>query len=190
VHAVAVIAEIAGRGFTVTITVNVAPGHDPDVGVTVYVAVCAVFVVLVNVPVTLDPLPAAPPVIPPVTTGIPQEYVVPAGTIPFDPFTGVELKAVPLHVVAVMAVILGTGLTVTGTEIAVPTQPDAVGVTVYVTDCVVLVVFVSTSVIVAPDPPEVVSPVILPLAVVDHAKVVPPMLEDKLTPVGFPEQIV
>jgi hypothetical protein len=106
------------------------------------------------------------------------------------PLAGVEENATPLHTVFVIAVIAGAGFTVTGTVIAVPTQPEAVGVTVYVTDWVVLVVFVSTSVIVDPDPPEVVSPVIFALAVVDHAKVVPPTLEDKLTPVGFPEQIV
>ena len=45
----------------VTVTVKVEPAHVPDVGVTVYVAVATAFVVLVSVPVTDAPLPAAPP---------------------------------------------------------------------------------------------------------------------------------
>jgi hypothetical protein len=40
---------IAGVGFTVTVTVKAAPVHEPESGVTVYVAVAAVFVVLVRV---------------------------------------------------------------------------------------------------------------------------------------------
>jgi hypothetical protein len=72
-HTVLVIAVIAGFGFTVTVKVKVAPGHVPDVGVTVYVAVCAVFVVLVKVPVMLvAPDPVVPPVMLPVTTGADQ----------------------------------------------------------------------------------------------------------------------
>ena len=90
-----------GFGFTVTVTVNVAPVHEPDVGVTVYVAVCAAFVGFVNVPVIEEPDPATPPVIPPVTVGIPQLYVVPTGTILPPPSTGVTVNAVPLHVVVV-----------------------------------------------------------------------------------------
>ena len=74
-HTVAVIAVIAGLGFMVTVTVNGVAGQLPneaeDDGVTVYVAVCAVLVVLTRVPVMLAGLPllAAPPVIPPVTIG-------------------------------------------------------------------------------------------------------------------------
>lgn len=43
---------MAGLGLTVTVMVNVAPTHEPvapDVGVTVYVAVCGVFVGFVKV---------------------------------------------------------------------------------------------------------------------------------------------
>jgi hypothetical protein len=40
---------IVGLGLTVTVTVNVLPGQLPDVGVTVYVAVTALVVVLVRV---------------------------------------------------------------------------------------------------------------------------------------------
>ena len=77
-HTVAVIGVIAGLGFTVTVTVNGEAGQLPneadDEGVTVYVAVCAVFVVLTRAPVILAGLPllAAPPVITPVTIGAGQ----------------------------------------------------------------------------------------------------------------------
>jgi hypothetical protein len=77
------------------------------------VAVCATFVGFVSVPVMLEPLPAAPPVNPPVTVGAPQLYVVPTGTMsPPAPSTGVTVKAVPLQVEVVFAEITGFGLTV------------------------------------------------------------------------------
>ena len=70
---VLVIAVMAGVGVTVTVNVKVAPAQLPDNGVTVYVAVCAVFVGFANVPVMLlAPLPVAPPVRPPVTSGSDQ----------------------------------------------------------------------------------------------------------------------
>jgi hypothetical protein len=54
----------------VATTVNVGPLQVPLLGVTVYVAVCGVFVGLVSVPLILDcPVAVAPPVNPPVTTG-------------------------------------------------------------------------------------------------------------------------
>ena len=77
-HGVAVMAVTAGFGLTVTVTVKVDPIQLPkatdDVGVTVYVAVCAVLVGLLRVPVILAGVPtlAAPPVIPPVTPGAAQ----------------------------------------------------------------------------------------------------------------------
>jgi hypothetical protein len=72
-HDVATIGVIAGVGFTVTVTVNAVPVQPPDNGVTVYVAVCAVFVGLLSVPLILAAAaPAAPPVSPPVTTGTGQ----------------------------------------------------------------------------------------------------------------------
>jgi hypothetical protein len=59
--------------FKVMVTVKVDPVQLPEVGVTVYVAVCAVFVGLVSVPLIFDaPLPDVPPVIPPVTDGAGQ----------------------------------------------------------------------------------------------------------------------
>jgi hypothetical protein len=73
-HAVAVLAAIAGFGLTVIITVKIAPVQVAVAGVTVYVAVCAVLVGLVRVPEILAAAaPAAPPVSPPVTTGNPHE---------------------------------------------------------------------------------------------------------------------
>src|ERR1043166_1782730 len=152
---------IDGAGLTVTVTVNVDPVHVPDVGVTVYVAVCAVLVGLVNVPVIDEPDPSTPPVIPPVTVGTPQLYVVPAGTIPFVPSTGVTLNAVPLHTVVVIAFIDGFGLTVTVTVNVAPVHEPDVGVTIYVAVCAVLVGLVNVPVIDEPDPatPPVIPPV-------------------------------
>ena len=85
-----------------------------------------------SVPLILDaPLPVVPPVRPPVTAGADQLYVVPAGTIPLVPVTGVEVKPVPPQVVAVMAVMAGVGFTVTVTVKVEPTHPSAlVGVIV------------------------------------------------------------
>jgi hypothetical protein len=47
-----VIAVIVANGIIVTVTENMAPVHDADNGVTRYVAVLAILVVLVNVPKT------------------------------------------------------------------------------------------------------------------------------------------
>ena len=83
-------------------------------------------------PLMLDaPLPVAPPVRPPVTTGTDQLYVVPDGTIPLVTVTGVAVKPVPPHMVVVIAVMAGVGFTVTVTVKVEPTQPSAlVGVIV------------------------------------------------------------
>jgi hypothetical protein len=87
--------------------------------------------------------PAAPPVMPPVTAGAAQLYVVPAGTMPSVPFAGVAVNATPLQVVAVILVIAGLGLTVTVTVKFAPVQLPDKGVTVYVAVCAVLVGLVS-----------------------------------------------
>jgi len=100
-----VIALITAVGFTVTVTVKVDPVQLPDNGVTVDVAVCVVLVGFVNNPLILTAVvPLTPPVIPPVTPGAPQLYVVPTGMIPFVPFVGLTVKLTPLHVVFVIAV--------------------------------------------------------------------------------------
>lgn len=67
---------IAGAGFTVTVTVNGLPAQEPavpEVGVTVYVAVCGTLVGFESISVMEDcPVWEVPPVIPPVTTGAGQ----------------------------------------------------------------------------------------------------------------------
>ena len=80
----------------------------------------------------MAPLPAAPPVIPPDTVGAGQLYVVNAGITPFTPSAGNDVNVPPLHIVVVMFVIAGFGLTVTVTEKSAPEQLPEVGVTVYV----------------------------------------------------------
>ncbi len=80
-------------------------------------------------PEILEPLPAAPPVMPPLTKGAGQLYVVPVGTMPLVPFTGFEVKAIPVQVVVVMVVIVGVGFTSTVNEKVVPMQVNEVGVT-------------------------------------------------------------
>ena len=88
-------------------------------------------------PVIVDaPLPVPPPVIPPVTPGALQLYVVPAGITPLVTFTGVTLKNTPLHVVLVIALTDGVGLTVTVTvNVAFAPHKVLVGVIVYVAVC-------------------------------------------------------
>jgi hypothetical protein len=78
-------------------------------------------------------IPDAPPVIPPVTTGSPQLYVVPNGTISPDPVMGDRVNgAVPLHIVEDLFAIFGLGFTVMEILKEVPmqdpTSPD-VGIT-------------------------------------------------------------
>ena len=86
---------------------------------------------LISVPLMFAaPAPAAPPVMPPVTTGAGQLYVVPAGTIPFVMFTGLTVKSTPLHMEAVISLIAGFGFTVTVTVNVAPGQLPEVGVTV------------------------------------------------------------
>ena len=77
-------------------------------------------------------VPAAPPVIPPVTAGAIHVYVVPAGTTPLVPLTGVTENAAALHEDVVMFVTPGFGFTVTVTEKVDPVQLAVAGVTVNV----------------------------------------------------------
>ena len=98
-------------GFTVTTTLNDVPEQLPVVGVTEYVAVTADAPVFVKVPeILVWAVPVAPPVNP-VPVGVAQLYVVPVGTVPLVPSTGVKLKASPLHIVTDIAVTAGTGFT-------------------------------------------------------------------------------
>lgn len=80
------------------------------------------------------PVPVAPPVTPPVTTGSPQLYVVPGGTMPFVPLTGAIENAEPLQAAPVILVTAGLASIVTTTSNGVPTQlpraTEEIGVTV------------------------------------------------------------
>src|SRR5450756_1817037 len=84
-------------------------------------------------------VPAAPPVIPPVTAGDGQVYVVDAGTIPLVPSAGDDVKLLPLHIVAFILEMAGFGSTVTVTVKVAPVQVPDFGVTVYVAVCRIFV---------------------------------------------------
>ncbi len=164
-HVVVLIGVTAAFGLIVTVTVNVV--FVPQltvVGVTIYVAVCAALVGFTKLPVILAaPLPLAPPVILPVTLGALQLYNVPAGTIPFVPFTGVSVNNTPVQLTPVIALILAVGFTVT-VNVKFPFTPQLteVGVIVYVAVCVVFVGLVNVPVIIdapLPVPPPVILPV-------------------------------
>ena len=64
----------------------------------------------------------SPPVIVAVTLGTDQRYLVPNGTIPLVPFTGVILKNTPLQVTVVIVVITGLEFKITSRLKAAPTQ--------------------------------------------------------------------
>ena len=140
---------------------------------------------MTKLPVILDaPLPDAPPVILPVTPGALHEYVVPAGTIPFVPFTGVTLKNNPLHVVLVIALITADGFTFTVNENTAPVQLPDNGVTRYVAVLVILVVLPKIPLIPF-DAEACVTPPVIPVPVgAFHVKVVPDGITPFVTSVG------
>ena len=74
-------------------------------------------------------LPPAPPVRPPVIAGAGQLYIVPAGTTPLVTFAGVIVNDPPLQIASVIAVIEGSGSTVTVIVNVAPAQLPDVGVT-------------------------------------------------------------
>ena len=55
--------------------------------------------------------------------------MVPAGTVPFVPFTGVAVNTVPVVTVVLISVIAATGLTFTVTVNDVPAQLPDTGLT-------------------------------------------------------------
>ena len=140
---VLVIAVICGVGSTVTVTVNVAPVQLPDSGVTVYVAVATALVLLVSnwLMFACAFVCSLPPSIEfsGLRTGVAHVYVVPEGTIPFGPLAGEDVKLLIPHIVVVIAVMAGVGLTVTVNVKVAPVQLPDNGVTVYVAVCVILV---------------------------------------------------
>ena len=125
------IAVITAVGLIVIVTVNVAPVHDPDNGVTIYVAVCVVFNGFVKVPLIVVAFVAGdPPVKPPVTLGALQLYNVPAGTIPLVRFVGLTVNATPLQLTELIAVITAVGLIVIVTVNVAPVHAPDNGVTI------------------------------------------------------------
>jgi hypothetical protein len=125
---------ITAVGNTCTVTVNPAEVHPLGTfGVTKYVAVCKVLVVLDKVPVT-DPavVPGAPPVIPPVTVGAFQLYVVPEGIVPVKD----AVNPTPVQVLNVTLLIDANGNTLTVTVNPAEVQPPTTfGVTKNVAVC-------------------------------------------------------
>ena len=81
-------------------------------------------------PIVAEFVALAPPVNPPVTIGIDHVYNVPAGTIPLVPLVGVTLKATPLQLTVVIAVITAVGLIVTVNWNDAPVQLPVNGVMV------------------------------------------------------------
>jgi hypothetical protein len=122
---------IVGFGLTITDTVNVPVhvfGLVPDVAVTLYVAVTAELVVLVNVPDILLALVPADSPLRPEAVGADHVYTVPDGTVPSVPSAGVNEKGASLHIVIVLLLIAGFGLTVTDTVNVFPIQAPDIGV--------------------------------------------------------------
>ena len=84
-HVLVVCDAMIAAGFTVTVTVNGVPVHVPvaDVGVTLYVAVTALAVLLLRLSVRmLLAVPDVPPVRPVPRVGAAHAYVVLAGIVP------------------------------------------------------------------------------------------------------------
>jgi hypothetical protein len=80
-------------------------------------------------------------------TGAPQVYVVPSGTNPSVPFVGVTTNEVPVHIVRLIVLIAGAGLTNTVRLNTAPVHAPNDGVTKYTTVNVELVLFVKVPVI-------------------------------------------
>ena len=70
---------------------------------------------LIKLPVILVALVAVAPPEKPEPVGKTQVYLVPAGTIPLVPFTGLTVNSIPPQTVVVISVITAIGLTVTVT---------------------------------------------------------------------------
>ena len=95
-------------------------------------AVACELVVLVRVPVIyVKPVDCVRPPVMPAPVGATHVYLVYNGIVPFTPFVGVTLNAIPLQVMLVIKFTIATGLTVTVTVNVFPTYPsEDVGVTV------------------------------------------------------------
>ena len=143
-----VIALMTAVGLIVTVTVNAAPVQLPDNGVTEYVAICAIFVGFVKLPLmSMAFVALIPPVRPPVTVGTLQLYNVPCGTIPSARFVGLTVNPTPLQVTVVRLLITAVGLIVIVNVNVDPVHTPDNGVTVYVAVCVVFNGFVNVPLI-------------------------------------------
>jgi hypothetical protein len=129
-HIVADIADIAGLGLMLTVSVKGVPAQLPLEGVTVYVAMLTALVLFTRVPLIPEALlPEAPPVKPD-PEGADHEYFVADGIVPSGPpSTGVTVNRSPLHTVLVIEFTAGFGLIVTATVKEGPGHVPAVGVT-------------------------------------------------------------
>jgi hypothetical protein len=123
----AAVAVATGIGFTVTVVVIGAPGQPLAVGVTVYVAVCAVTEELFKVCAIVEPAPAEVPVNEPALVVTVQSNVVPATVL-----VNATDVVLPEQIVCGEgdAVATGVGFTVIVTVIGAPGQAFAVGMIV------------------------------------------------------------
>lgn len=176
---------ITGAAPTVTVAVIGVPGHPLATGVIVNVTVTGLLVVLVSVPeIFPDPLAAMP--VAAVVLSLVQLKVVPV-TFPLR-LMGV-IAPEQTVCVAMDAVAVGVGFTVTLNVTGVPVQPFAEGVTVKVTTAGALVVLTSEPLI-APEPLAAI-PVTAVVLLRVQVNVVLATVPDGLTVViAEPEQMV
>ena len=118
---------------------------------------------------------ASPPVMPPVTVGAGQVYLVPDGIMPSVTFPGVITKPPPLQVEGVKIVVtFGVGLTLTITlSDDVAAHPFAETLNKYVTGIIAFVELVKTSLITPVEPVDIVGAVMLTTGARDHVNVAP-----------------
>ena len=148
-------------------------------------AVCAILVELLNVPVIVfTPLVCEAPPVKPLPVGTDHVYKVPKGTIPLVVLTGVTLNSIPLQALVLIAVITAVELTVTVTVNVTPVQLPDNGVTIYVAVCAILSELVNVPLTfswpLAPEPP--LNPAVTPGD--DQLYVVPAGTIPLLTSVG------
>lgn len=136
--------------FGLIATVSVKDAAAPQftvTGVTMYVAVCTVLVVLISVPVTdaTGVICDTPPT-KPVPVGIDQVYSVPAGITPLVPSAGKTVNVIPLQVTVVIGVTIAVGSTVTVRVNGWLIPQPVFGVTIYVAVTAELVILLSVPV--------------------------------------------
>ena len=177
-------------GLAVISTAMGVPLQVPMVGVTVYLTTAGELEVLVSAWAIVEPLLFEKPLAVPLVNAAVQEYVTVAPVMALDkpmPVVAPEQRVCWVGV----AITVGVGFTVISTVMGVPLQVPIIGVTVYLTTAVELLVFVSAWAIVLPLPLE--KPLAVPLvndAAQEYVTVAPVMAVDKPIPVVEPEQRV